>query len=37
VFIPEYNKKFAVEPKNPEGIWSPPPAAIIQGHMQSLQ
>lgn len=28
VFIPEYNKKFAVEPKNSEGLWRKPPEGI---------
>lgn len=28
IFIPAYNKKFAVEPQNPEGIWRKPPDGI---------
>jgi transposase len=33
VFIPEYNKKFSVEPKNQEGIWRKPPEGINLKHV----
>lgn len=32
-FIPEYNRRFSVDPQNPEGLWRKPPAGVDLRHV----